>query len=79
MKDAEFKAEFYKESFKLDIAKAVRELREEQNLSRQNFADKVGISKSKITCIENAQTEPKLETLYDIAEMTGKRLTISYR
>lgn len=78
MKDNNFKALFDRESFKLDVANAVRELREEQHLSQQKFADKVGISKSTINRIENAQTEPKLETLYDIAESTGKKLTISY-
>lgn len=79
MKDDNFKALFDRESFKLDIAHAVRELREEQHLSQQKFADKVGVSKSTITRIENAQTKPKLDTLYDIAESTGKRLTISYK
>lgn len=78
LKDENFKALFDREAFKLDIANAVRELREEQHLSQQKFADEVGVSKSTITRIENAQTEPKLDTLYDIAESTGKKLTISY-
>lgn len=79
MKDDNLKALFNKEAFKLNVANAVRELREEQNLSQQQFADKVGVSKSTITRIENAQTVPTLDTLYAIAQTTGKRLIISFK
>lgn len=75
---AEFKQAFEEEQLKLDLADMVFSLREQTGLDQTNFARKVKKSRSTIARIENAQMEPSLSTLKDIAHSLGKQIEINF-
>lgn len=51
-----------------DFQNIFKNLRLRENLSQQELADKLGISKSSISMYENGNREPDLETLEKIAD-----------
>ena len=76
--DAEFKEVFEKESERLDIAIAIMKLREEEGLTQQQLAEKVGKPQSTIARIENGTLNPSYKLLNDIARGIGRKLEISF-
>lgn len=74
----EYREEFEKELFKMDLAVQIKELRTEQKLSQREFAKKVGVSQSTIANIELGNAEPNIDTMYEIGRKNNKKLTISY-
>lgn len=73
---AVFKEAFEEEQMKLDLADLVFSLRQQTGLDQTNFAKKVKKSRSTIVRIENAQMQPSLSTLEEIAQSLGKRVEI---
>lgn len=73
---AVFKEAFEEEQMKLDLADLIFSLRQQTGLDQTNFAKKVKKSRSTIVRIENAQMQPSLSTLEEIAQSLGKRVEI---
>ena len=57
---------------------ALLELRNEQNLSQQELADRTGINRSDISKIEHGNANPSLKTMKRLAAAMGKRVQISF-
>lgn len=76
--DAEFKRQYEQEKDKLDVAVAMTALRDELNLTQREMAAKVGKPQSTIARIENGNMNPSIKLLREIAERTGKTLTLSF-
>ena len=57
---------------------ALIELRNEQNISQQELAERSGINRSDISRIENANANPSLRTLKRLAGAFGKKVNISF-
>ena len=74
----EYREEFEKELFKMDLAVQIKDLRTEQKLSQREFAKKVGVSQSTIANIELGNAEPNIDTMYEIGRKNDKKLNISY-
>lgn len=53
---------------KNDIGKKIRNLRLENNLSQEKFAEYVNMSREHISCIERGKNLVSIETLYNISE-----------
>lgn len=77
-KDAAFNEAFEKESERLDIAIAIMKLREEEGLTQQQLAEKVGKPQSTIARIENGTLNPSYKLLNDIAHGIGRKLEITF-
>ncbi|WP_342387898.1 helix-turn-helix transcriptional regulator [Salinicoccus bachuensis] len=76
-KNPERRKTFDQESKRLKTAVMVVNLRDEHDLSQQALADKVGVSKSTIARIENAQVDTSVEMLNRIARAVDKELKMS--
>lgn len=61
-----------------DIAKLIKKLREELQLSQRQFAKLVGKPHSTIARIENGNMSPTVSLLQDIASSIGKELRITF-
>lgn len=61
-----------------DIAKLIRGLREELQLSQRQFAKLVGKPHSTIARIENGSMSPTVSLLQEIASSAGKELKITF-
>lgn len=74
----QYREDFEKERFKLDIAVMIKEVRESQKLSQREFSKKVGISQSTLANIEKGNSQPNLNTIFEIGRKSHKKLVISY-
>ncbi|HAH07686.1 MAG TPA: transcriptional regulator [Elusimicrobia bacterium] len=57
---------------KLKIANRLRVLRAEKDLTQEELAEKVGVTRVTVNCIENGVYLPSLELGYAIARCFGK-------
>ncbi|MGX7025316.1 helix-turn-helix domain-containing protein [Vagococcus hydrophili] len=76
--DKEFKEAYEQEQTKLDIAVQVMKLREELNMTQREMASLVGKPQSTIARIESGNMNPSIKILNEIAERSGKKLTLSF-
>lgn len=74
----DYREEYEKEKFKLELAIQIKKIRDEQKLSQREFAEKVGIAQSTIANIELGNAEPNVDTMYKIGVKNNKKLVISY-
>ena len=63
-----------KEDLVKKIGLKIREIRESQNLSLQEFADKLDIEYNNLIRIEKGRTNPTIGTLYGICQILGVKL-----
>ncbi|HEX5744590.1 MAG TPA: helix-turn-helix transcriptional regulator [Archangium sp.] len=63
---------------KLALARQVRELREQQNLSQAELAARAGTKQPAIARIESGKVLPRLDLLHKIAAALGMRLEIHF-
>lgn len=77
-RDPEFDALLKEELDKLALARKLRELREQQNLSQAELAARIGTQQPAIARIESGKVLPRLDLLYKIAAALGMRLKISF-
>ena len=61
-----------------DIAKLVKKLRKDQQLSQRQFAKLVGKPHSTIARIENGSMSPTVSLLQEIASFIGKEIKITF-
>lgn len=74
----EYREDYEKEKFKLELAIQIKKIRTEQKLSQREFAEKVGIAQSTLANIELGNAEPNIDTMYKIGVKNNKKLVISY-
>ncbi len=63
-----------KEELFKKIGLKIREVREEKNLSLQEFADKIDIEYNNLIRIEKGRTNPTIGTLYTISQVLNVKL-----
>lgn len=55
----------------MSIGLKIKNLRKSRKITQQEFADKIGVSRSTLSCYEIGQRTPHLKTLQQIADMFG--------
>ncbi len=70
--------EFAEEFDKLQLARQMRELREEAGLTQAQLAKRVGTQAPGIARLESGRFAPRLDLLHRIASALGKRVRIQF-
>ncbi len=78
LSDPEVKKEYDALEPEFQLVLALLELRNEQNLTQQELADRTGINRSDISKIEHGNANPSLKTMKRLAAAMGKRVQISF-
>lgn len=78
LSDPEVKKEYDALEPEFQLVIALLELRNEQNLTQQELADRTGINRSDISKIEHGNANPSLKTMKRLAAAMGKRVQISF-
>jgi ribosome-binding protein aMBF1 (putative translation factor) len=73
-----FSALFDEELGKLALARQLRELREQENLSQGELAERVGTKQPAIARLESGRVVPRLDRLQKIASAVGRDLQIRF-
>lgn len=55
----------------MEIGTKIKSLRKSRRMTQEDFANKIGISRSTLSCYEIGQRTPNLKTLQDIARVCG--------
>ncbi|MDR1567638.1 MAG: helix-turn-helix transcriptional regulator [Streptococcaceae bacterium] len=76
--DAEFREAFEKDRERAKVAIALLELREQEGLSQQQLADRVGKPQSMIARIESGRANVTMATIIDIAYALGKKAEVKF-
>ena len=63
----------------LKAAMELRKVRRQLHLSQEELAKKMSVKREFISRIESGRQNVTLETLYRIAEVTGKKFQLSFR
>ncbi len=54
-----------------NIGEKIKLLRKSQKMTQEDFSQKIGVSRSTLSCYEIGQRTPSLRTLQEIAEIFG--------
>lgn len=71
-----FQYNYQQELLRIELSEVMQEVRQEQGLSQEQFADLVGESQELIASIENGLWEPSLFLVQEILLRLSKRLSI---
>lgn len=63
----------------LKAAMELRKLRKQLHLSQEQLAKKISVKREFISRVESGRHNVTLETLYRIAQATGREFTLSFR
>lgn len=55
----------------MEIGNKIKTLRKSRKLTQQEFSQKIGVSRSTLSCYEIGQRTPSIKTLQEIAELFG--------
>lgn len=55
----------------MNIGTKIKNLRKSRKMTQEDFAAKIGVSRSTLSCYEIGQRTPHLKTLQEIAEIFG--------
>lgn len=55
----------------MTIGGKIKNLRKSRKITQQEFADKIGVSRSTLSCYEIGQRTPNLKTLQQMADIFG--------
>ena len=55
----------------MTIGSKIKNLRKSRKMTQEDFAARIGVSRSTLSCYEIGQRTPSLKTLSDIAEIFG--------
>lgn len=78
LSNSETKREYDAMEPEFQLILALLELRNKQNLTQQELAERTGINRSDISRIEHGNANPSLKTMKRLAEAMGKRVRISF-
>ena len=53
------------------VGERIKELRRDKNLSQEEFAAEIGLSRSYLSLLETARQDPSLSTLFRVAKVLG--------
>ncbi|WP_405354907.1 helix-turn-helix domain-containing protein [Ruminococcus sp.] len=76
--DEDFKNEWENSEIEYELTKTLISLRNQENLTQQQLAERTGLRQSNISRIENGSVVPSLTTLETIAHGLGKKLKIEF-
>lgn len=79
LQNEEFRAEYESLKPEREIVMQMIRTRDQQGLTQQELARKVGIRQSNLSRIETGAVSPTIETLGKIAEGLGKKLVIQMK
>jgi len=79
MKDEEFKASYKKLKPRYEIISQIIEARNEQHVTQEELAFRVGTQKSNISRFESGSYNPSLDFLIKIAKSLGKEVHIQLK
>ena len=79
MKDEEFKAEYEKLKPRYEIISQVIEARNEQHITQEELALRVGTQKSNISRLESGLYNPSLDFLTKVAKSLNKEVHIQLK
>lgn len=78
MKDPDFKKEWDENEARYQLMMMVLRVRNEEQLTQSELAERTGLRQSNISRIEKGQSMPSIATLAKIAQGLGKRLEIRF-
>ncbi len=76
MKDEEFRIEYEKLKPRYDVISQIIKARNEQNVTQEELAFRVGTQKSNISRLESGTYNPSLDLLVKVAKSLGKEVEI---
>ena len=59
------------QAYNRKVGERIKELRRDKNLSQEEFAAEVGLSRSYLSLLETAKQDPSLSTLFRVAKVLG--------
>ncbi|MFZ2432506.1 MAG: helix-turn-helix transcriptional regulator [Lutibacter sp.] len=62
----------------MDLGKAIKAIRKNKGFKQGNFCEKLGITQSYLSSIENNKKKPSVEVLEKIAETVGMPISILF-
>jgi hypothetical protein len=71
LKSEEFRKSYDEEGLKIEIALKIKQMRDELQMTQQEFAEHVGVHRSTISKIESRDTNVSLVMLHSIADKCG--------
>ena len=77
LQNEEVKTEYERLEPEYQVIRAIVAARQEQHLTQQELADKIGTKKSYISKLENGHADVQLSTLFRIFAGLGKRITLT--
>jgi len=77
MKDEEFKAEYEKLKPRYELIAQIIDARNQQNITQEELALRVGTQKSNISRFESGSYNPSLDFITKVARSLGKEIHIS--
>ena len=79
MKDEEFKIEYDKLRPRYEVISQIIETRNQQKITQEELALRVGTQKSNISRLESGSYNPSLDFLVKVAKSLGKEIYIEIR
>lgn len=79
LQNPEFKKEYDALDANYEIVRQIIKARNEQNLTQQQLAEKIGIRQSNISRLESGRYNPSIELLKKVAFGLGKELHIEFK
>ena len=79
MKDEEFKIEYDKLRPRYEVISQIIEIRNQQKITQEELALRVGTQKSNISRLESGSYNPSLDFLVKVAKSLGKEIYIEIR
>ncbi|MFI3141676.1 MAG: helix-turn-helix transcriptional regulator [Clostridia bacterium] len=79
LQNPEFKKEYDALDANYEIVRQIIKARNEQNLTQQQLAEKIGIRQSNISRLESGNYNPSIELLKKVAFGLGKELHIEFK
>lgn len=78
LKDSEFKKEWDDIQPEMDVIRAMIDMRNAQNLTQKDLAERTGINQADISKLENGTRNPSLKLLKRLADGMGMALKIEF-
>ena len=79
MKDEEFKSEYERLKPRYELISEIIKLRNENNMTQAELAEKIGTQKSNISRFESGNQNPSLDFIIKVAKELGKEVHIQLK
>ena len=78
LKNPEVKKEYDALAPEYEIIQALIDERKKSGITQKQLSERTGIAQGDISKLENGNANPSLKTLYRLAQVLGKKLTIHF-